>query len=114
MVHLSKELVWPAGGALSKARWIWELLQAGKKPNEIAAAVGCRVEYVRVVRQRHLNPKRTYATTSAGAITPITSIRSGSKSATHTHESGASGDLTMIVGELVARAAGGDSTTLFR
>jgi hypothetical protein len=46
---------------LSKARRIWELLEAGKKPSEIATAVGCRVEYVRVVRQRRLSPKRTYA-----------------------------------------------------
>jgi hypothetical protein len=33
-------------------------LEAGKMPSEIAVAVGCRVEYVRVVRQRRLNPER--------------------------------------------------------
>jgi hypothetical protein len=45
-------------GALSKARRIRELLEAGKKPAEIAVLVDCRPEYVRVVRQRGLNPER--------------------------------------------------------
>jgi hypothetical protein len=45
-------------GALSKARRIWDLLQAGKKPKEIAAIVDCDPAYVRVVRQRGLNPER--------------------------------------------------------
>jgi hypothetical protein len=46
-------------GALSKARRIWQLMQAGKKAKEIAAIVDCNPAYVRVVRQRGLNPERT-------------------------------------------------------
>jgi hypothetical protein len=43
---------------LSKAKRIRELLEAGKKPAEIATLVDCPPEYVRVVRQRGLNPER--------------------------------------------------------
>jgi hypothetical protein len=51
--------------ALSRARRIRELLEAGKKPAEIAALVDCRPEYVRVVRRRGLNPERVQARDSA-------------------------------------------------
>jgi hypothetical protein len=61
----SPESYGPVEGALSKARRIRELLEAGKKPAEIAALVGCLPEYVRVVRQRRLNPERTQALESA-------------------------------------------------
>jgi hypothetical protein len=55
----------PMEGALSKAKRIWELLEAGKKPSEIAVLVNCRPEYVRVVRQRRLNPERAQVLDSA-------------------------------------------------
>jgi hypothetical protein len=41
---------------LSKAKRTRELLEAGKKPAEIAVLVNCLPEYVRLVRQRGLNP----------------------------------------------------------
>jgi hypothetical protein len=72
-------------GALSKARRIWDLLQAGKKPKEIAAIVDCDPAYVRVVRQRGLNPERMRVLdgpTNNDATTPMPNIVSGSRRAT--------------------------------
>jgi hypothetical protein len=59
-------------GALSKARRIYELLQSGKKPKEIAAIVGCSDAYVRVIRQRQAGGGKSKADLAWEATNPET------------------------------------------